>query len=204
MAQVKREVAVICMIDSILKGDFVRTEGWNPSYFSTDFGKISRANIIGVVVNKEPSGSILVDDGSGRILLRSFEGDAFGNLNIGELILIIGRPRIYNEQKYILPEIIKKLDPRWGQYRQIQLEIKRKNLAPVKKENRIVLQPEPKPTNHFQRIVEFIKDLDEGEGADIGEVIRRANVPNGEELVRKLIEEGEIFELKPGKLKILE
>jgi RPA family protein len=204
MAQIKREVAAICMIDSLLNGRFVRTEGWNPSYFSTDLGDISRVNLIGVVVNKENAGGALVDDGSGRILLRNFEGDMFGELNLGDLILIIGRPRVYNEQKYILPEIVKKLDPKWGEHRKLQLELLRKRMRSVKRENRVALEPETKQGNHFQRIMDFIKDLDAGSGAEMGEVIKRANVPDGEELIRKLIEEGEIFELKPGYLKILE
>jgi RPA family protein len=204
MAQIKREVAVICMIDSLLNGRFVRAEGWDPSYFSTDFGDISRVNVVGVVVNKENAGGVLVDDGSGRILLRNFEGDIFGGLDLGDLILIIGRPRVYNEQKYILPEIIKKLDPKWGEHRKLQLELIKKTMRPVRRESRVALETETKQVNHFQRIMGFINDLDTGNGAEIGKVIKRANIPNGEELIRKLIEEGEVFELKPGFIKILE
>ena len=40
--------------------------------------------------------------------------------------------------------------------------------------------------------------------AYVEEVIKRSTAPNGEELIRKLVEEGEVFEIKPGKLKILE
>jgi len=204
MAQIKREIAAICMIDSLLNGRFVRTEGWNPSYFSTDFGDVSRVNVIGVVINKENAGGVLVNDGTGSILLRNFEGDVFGGLDLGDLILIIGRPRVYNEQKYILPEIIKKLNPKWGEYRKLQLGLLKKRMLPVKRESRVALETETKQVNHFQKIMNFIKDLDDGNGAEIGEVIKRANTPNGEELIRKLIEEGEIFELKPGYVKILE
>jgi RPA family protein len=204
MAQIKREVAAICMIDSLLNGRFVRTEGWNPSYFSTDLGDVSRVNVVGVVINKENAGGVLVDDGTGRILLRNFEGDTFAGLDLGDLILIIGRPRVYNEQKYILPEIIKKLNPKWGEYRKLQLELLKKRVQPVRRESRVTLEVETKQVSHFQRIMEFIKDLDSGSGAEIGEVIKRANTPGGEELIKKLIEEGEIFELKPGFIKILE
>jgi hypothetical protein len=89
----------------------------------------------------------------------------------------------------------------------LQLEILKKNVRPEKKEEqkeRIPLKQEERPVNHYQNILAFIRDLDSGDGADIGEVIKRSAIPNGENIIRKLIEEGEIFEFRPGKLKILE
>lgn len=204
MAQIKRETAIICMVDDLLRGSFVKTEGWKPSYFSTELGDVSRVNLIGVIVSKESSGGLLIDDGSGRILLRSFEDQAFTDLNIGDLIMVIGRPRVYNEQKYVLPEIMKKMNQKWGQYRQVQLELLKAGRKKPVQENRMVVEDKEKPINYFQKILEFIKDLDTGDGADTEEVKKRAGAPNAEELIRKLIEEGELFETRPGKLKILE
>jgi RPA family protein len=206
MAQIKRETAIICTVTDLLNGSFVRTEGWSPSYFTTDLGDISRVNLVGVIVSKELAGGVLLDDGGGRILLRSFEGDVFGSVDTGDLVIVIGRPRVYNEQKYVLPEIIRKIDPKWGSYRQIQLEILRKKvrITPEKKENRVLIKEDVQPVNYFQKIMEFIRDLDVGAGADIDEVTKRSEAPNADTLIRKLIEEGEIFEIKPGKLKILE
>ena len=54
------------------------------------------------------------------------------------------------------------------------------------------------------KIFQLIKSTDSGEGADTEEVISKSNLENAEQLVKKLLEEGEIFEVKPGKLKILE
>lgn len=203
MAQFKREIAVICMVDDLLRGNFVRTGGWNPSYFSTELGDISRANLMGVVVSKEPTGGLLLDDGSGRILLRSFGESSFTGVDTGDLVLVIGRPRTYNEQKYVLPEIIRKIDQRWGAYRQLQLSILRKKITPVKKEERVPIKESEQPVNYYQKILAFIRDLDTGSGADTEEVIKRSGAPNGDVLIKKLIEEGEIFELRAGKLKIL-
>jgi len=203
MAQIKRETAMICMVDDLLRGNFVRTEGWNPSYFSTGLGNISRVNIMGVVVSKEPAGGLLLDDGSGRILLRSFGESSFTGVDMGDLVLVIGRPRIYNEQKYVLPEIIRKIDQRWGTYRQLQIGILRKNMTPVKKEERVSIKESEQPVNYYQKILAFIRDLDAGSGANAEEVIKRSGAPNGDVLIKKLIEEGEIFELRPGKLKVL-
>jgi len=204
MAQVKRETAMICMVEDLLRGSFVKTEGWNPSYFSTERGNVSRVNIMGVVVSKEPAGGVLLEDGSGRILLRSFEEAAFTAVDTGDLVMVIGRPRIYNEQKYVMPEIIKKMSHKWVEHRQLQLEILRKKINPVRKETRLKLIDEEQQVNYSQKILEFIRDLDAGEGADIEEIIKRSNAPNAETLIRKLIEEGEIFEIRPGRIKVLE
>ncbi len=204
MADIKRETAVICVINDLLRGSFVRTEGWKPSYFSTEAGDLSRVNLMGVVVGKEAARGAIIDDGSGRILLRSFENEAFDDLNISDLVMVIGRPRVYNEEKYLLPEIIKKVDQKWGQYRQLQLRVLNRKKKKLKKEKPVLIREEAHSTNHFQKIISFIKDLDVGEGADIEEVKKRSAAPNAEELIKKLIEEGEIFEIRPGKLKILE
>jgi RPA family protein len=203
MAQIKRETASICTINDLLKGTFIKTEGWNPSYFSTELGNLTRVNIMGFIVTRTEEG-IVIDDGTGRILLRSFEDHKLGHSDIGDFVIVIGRPRVYNEQKYIMPEIIKKLDPAWIEYRKAQLD-KIDRRAPEKIDNRTVIKEDPaQAQNPYQKIMEFIRDLDQGNGAEMEEVIKRSGAVNAEMILRKLIEEGEIFEIKPGKLKMLE
>ncbi len=202
LAQIKRETAIICTVNDILQGNFMRTEGWAPSYFATEAGNISRVNLMGAVVDKEAEG-IIIDDGSGRILLRSFDA-ALPEVNIGELMLVIGRPRIFNERKYVVPEIMRKMPLSWAEYRKLQLERIRRVTNRVHVEKREVVSETPSKQNPYQKIVEFIKDLDSGNGAEIEEVERRSGVPNAGELIIRLIEEGEIFEIKPGRIKILE
>lgn len=204
MAQIKRETASICRVYDILQGTFVKAEGWNPSYFITSLGNLSRVNILGVIVARESNGVVL-DDGSGRIVLRSFEEGSLNSVEIGDFVTVIGRPRMYGEQRYIMPEIIKKTSPDWAEYRRKQISFLEASLPKKKQEKRIVVNEPVQPTaNQFHKIVEFIRDLDAGEGADAEEVGKRAGFPNSGELIRKLIEEGEIFEVRPGRLKILE
>jgi len=45
--------------------------------------------------------------------------------------------------------------------------------------------------------------LDSGEGADIEDVIVKADVKDCEPLLNSLIKEGEIFEVRPGRIKVL-
>jgi RPA family protein len=209
MVQIKRETASICQAADILNGDFVKADGWNPSYFSTELGNISRVNFLGVLISKDPDG-LLFDDGSGRIRIRNFEGNAFDEFKVGELVLVIGRPRMYNEQKYILPEIIKQTDPVWAEFRKKQIELLKRTKKVIRPKKEDQIQPTekihlPNPIgNNFQKIMDFVKDLDNGEGASTDEVIVRSSIPNANDLIYKLIEEGEIFEIKPGRLKLLE
>ena len=50
----------------------------------------------------------------------------------------------------------------------------------------------------------MIKEVDAGQGADTQEIITKLNVEDAESIITKLLEQGEVFEIKPGKLKILE
>ena len=52
-----------------------------------------------------------------------------------------------------------------------------------------------------EKVLEAIRKLDSGKGADFDEVIKC--VDNGEHIVHTLMAEGEIFEVSPGKLKVL-
>jgi hypothetical protein len=56
--------------------------------------------------------------------------------------------------------------------------------------------------NPFELIVEKIRASDSGTGVQIDELMQI--VPDAERYVRTLIEEGEIFEIRPGRLKVLE
>ena len=73
----ERQVAVKVKIKEINEGSYVVEEGWKPNYLLTKSGKrVSRANIVGVVLDKEERGAIanlVLDDGSGKIVVRSFE-----------------------------------------------------------------------------------------------------------------------------------
>ena len=136
----KRQIAYKISIKDIFQGKYVQQEGWNPNYIeSFDGKKISRVNIIGIVLSKEDNQetsykSILIDDGSGTISAKSFGEDSgiLQNIQIGDPVLIIGRIKEYNSELHILIEIIKKLeDPKWIEIRKIELEKNKINVIVV-------------------------------------------------------------------------
>ena len=127
----KRQIAYKVKISDLITGHYVKEEGWEPNYVVTKKGNISRANIIGVIVLTSSEGSapsITIDDGSGQIIVRNFENPKiFENLNLGDPVLIIGRPRDFNGI-YIIPEIIKKIEnKKWLDVRKKELDFDFKN-----------------------------------------------------------------------------
>jgi len=203
----KRQVAYKTRIIDITEGKYVRSES-QPNYIVTDNGReISRVNIIGTAISKDIElnhESIILDDGTSSIMVRSFEkDDSIAKTQIGEVVLIIGRPREFNEDKYIIPEIIKKIDnAKWIELRRLEMlkefgEFKKK--APEK----VIKEESDGKEIPSQKIYNLIKSLDKGDGADMEELINQSGLDNAEDVVSNLIREGEVFQNRPGKLKIL-
>ncbi len=200
--QQKRQVAYKVRIKDLLEGDYVKEEGWMPNFIRIlDGTKVSRANVLGVVVLKTDESNhktILIDDGSGRLPVRSFENhDIFNEVNIGDVVLVIGRPREFGE-KYLVPEIVKKVhDKAWVEVRKLEL---RRPEVKIEEEE-VIAAP---ASNPIDKIFSLIKAEDTGSGVDVEEIIKKSNVSEAEKIIRTLLEEGEIFELRPGRIKILE
>src|SRR3989338_4303368 len=142
----QRQVAVICCVKDILEGEYKREEGWLPNYILTKSNyKVSRTNIIGVVIEvnlfepgKNSYSQIILDDGSGRISARLFEEfDKLRGINVSNIVLVIGRPREFGNEKYLLLEIIKKIDDkRWADVRKLELSMANRQPVQIHNESR--------------------------------------------------------------------
>ena len=53
-------------------------------------------------------------------------------------------------------------------------------------------------------IYSLIKSLDNGDGVSVDDVIKSSKDKSAEFIINKLLESGDIFEIKPGRLKVLE
>ncbi len=202
--QIKRNVAFQIRIKDILDSRYVKGDGdWSPNYLELGEDHVSRINLVGVVVSKNTGdnhNSLLLDDGSGRIAIRSFDHEKPLDADIGDFVLIIGRPREYGNQRYVVPEIIKQLENgKWLELRKLQLRGK----FPKKIVANKVQEKEP-AENPLDRIFQLIRNSDSGDGADFQDIIKKSNIKDSEKIVQNLLENGEIFEISPGKLKILE
>mgnify|MGYP001602342529 CR=1 FL=1 len=230
-----RYPAVKIHIREIELGQYIEEKEQNMNYLLTlNYEKLFRVNIISTIVHKELRGTmtdILVDDGTGKIILHFFEENkAVFGLEVGDVVLTIGKIRKYNQEKYIFPELIKKINPLWLKTRSNELKrhlsaeiavapmqntiqnIKQKIILPVSDQQK---QPETNeeeiieeeidnnPLLPVQKLSRLIAELDKGEGVFIEEIIERSPLDKTEELLEKMLENGDIFQNLLGKVRIL-
>jgi len=235
----QRQVAIICCVKDILEGEYKREEGWLPNYVLTKSNyKVSRANMIGVVVEvnlfepgKNSYSEIILDDSTGRISAKLFEEfDKLKGIEIGNVVLVIGRPREFGNEKYLLLEIIKKVENKhWVDVR--KLELNGANIQPaqihVDKSNKYAEMHEAieNPIVKEESSEEVGKDIEITESlmTSIGKYIRQNDKDNGvavekiisnfdsnnslekvEEKIQEMLKQGILFEVRPGIIKFLE
>ncbi|MEK6914280.1 MAG: OB-fold nucleic acid binding domain-containing protein [Nanoarchaeota archaeon] len=212
----KRETAYKIRIGDLLKGNPIfdqtpaepNTQITNSRLLYLELGdkKIIRINLIANVVDKFESqgeikfANITVDDGSGQIRAKVFSDnlDKFENITQGDTIVIIGLIRSYNQELYILPEIIKKQDPKYLLIRKLEIE---KSVSKVlTKEQRRELK------SYRDDILELIKNSEDKGGIDKEEIIINFKEIKAETIsqeIRKLLEEGMIYESRPGRVRYI-
>jgi RPA family protein len=214
----KRQVAYKVRVADIVNNRYIKEDGWLPNYISIGDKKVSRANLLGVIVSKSakddgiPASSFVLDDGSGRVSLRFFDGVA--NVDVGDVVFVIGRPREFGAERYIVPEIIRKVaDPRWVEVRKMELAKDKQAFIQAAASQKQEAVPEDglavetedfvEESSPAAKIVGFIRKLDSGDGADFGDLAARFG-SSTDVLVKRLLEQGDIFEVKPGRYKVLE
>ena len=203
--QFKRNIAFKLRIGDVLMGKPV-IENERFVFLDLNDKKIIRINIIGNVIDKYGSEGekkftiITLDDGSGQIKAKAFGDDVkrLENANQGQTILIIGVLRHFNNELYISPEIVREMDPRYLLIRKIEVEKKKSKTA------------EPLPKDQINavkdRILGAIKAAEEDGGIEMDKLIMTLStiapvIINQE--VEKFLEEGIIFEPRPGKVRYL-
>lgn len=216
MAEIKkREIAHKLRIGDILRGKpIISNESGQERLNFLELGnkRIVRVNIIGNVIDKFVSDSnelkeqlseprkrfaiLTLDDASGQINTKTFGQDIalFDEVNQGHTIMLIGLLRSFNQEVYILPEIIKTIDPRYLLIRKLELE---KSLPQaIKKEEILAVK---------DQIVDMIKKEEVNEGIDAERLVMeiKASPELINQEIRKLLEEGIIYEPRPGRVRYL-
>lgn len=168
--EIKRLTAKKASIKAVVTGRFIKREGFESSYSLTDLGrKLSRVRIVGLIVDKytspdEKYGTITLDDSTDTIRCKVFVNvkilNGFGK---GDMVEVFGKVREYNEELYVMPEIVKTVEPNFETLRMLELEeIAREQKKKIKKIMEI-----QKNTSDINEIKSLIKDkipFDEVEG----------------------------------------
>jgi len=191
----KRNIAYKIKISDILNADLNSLNIYRVNVIATLVDKVEKPNYT----------SSIIDDGTGRISLRSFENKSiFSKVDVGEIVLAIGKIREFNNEKYLIPEIIRKInDAQWVNGRKLEFG-KSGEVVNEMAKTREAYPLEEGITNIKEEICLLIKRLDNGDGVSIDEIIKSLNNGEAESMIKKMLESGDIFEIKSGKVKVLE
>ncbi len=235
--EIRRMPANKVRISEIVDGKFYpgSRENMAPSYVVSGFGeKISRVNVIATVTNKFISdngnyAALTIDDGSGAIQVKTF-GDGIKmieGIEPGQLIVVIGKVKEYNDEVYINVESVRIADENYENLRKAEVLdrlIARKTFV---KEIRQVAEGmdeddlteyarklgvddeqlqamlERKEVDYKPKMLELIESMDDGEGVEIGKLFEISKLPEHiiERTIDELLAAGEIYEPIVGKLK---
>ena len=203
--QFKRNIAFKLRVGDILLGKPI-IENEKFLFLDLNGKRVVRINLIGNVIDKYGSEGdkkfsiITLDDGSGQIKAKVFGDDVrkFDNVNQGQTIVIIGILRHFNNELYVSPEIVREMDSRYLLIRKMEVEKKKSKTAePLAKDQMVAVK---------DRILGAIKAAEEDGGIEMDKLIMTlANIApviiNQE--IEKFLEEGIIFEPRPGKVRYL-
>ena len=198
----KRNIAYKMRIGDVLKGVPMMDEG---KFLFLELGdkKIVRINILANCVDKfiqegeKQFATLTVDDASGQLKLKAFGEDIepLKAIMQGDTLQIIGNMREWNGELYMIPEVVKKVDPRWLLVRKLEIQNARKDI-PARGNGDSGLK---------DSIMEKIKAAEPEGGIDTDKIVMDTeaspDVINVE--IKKLLEEGLIYEPRPGRLRYL-
>lgn len=204
----KRNIAYKFRIGDLLIGKpIINQERF--SFLELGDKKIIRVNLIGNVIEKyeNPENSekkysfITIDDGSGQIKIKTFGEDIekFRNISQGQTILITGVLRYFNNELYVSPEIIKETDPKYLLIRKLETE-----------KNKALNTFQPAQNEEIKaikdKILDLIKNAETEGGIEREKILsdlREASPEIINKEIQKFLEEGIVFEPRPGKVRWL-
>ncbi|MEM4326276.1 MAG: OB-fold nucleic acid binding domain-containing protein [Candidatus Pacearchaeota archaeon] len=206
--QFKRHVAYKLRIGDILIGTPV-IDGERFSFLELGDKKVVRVNLIGNIIDKyESVGNtdgegkkylfLSLDDGSGQIRLKLFGEDCekFKHIVQGQTVVVIGNLKYWNNEIYITPEIIREVDVKYLLLRKLEIERGHSSNLETNKVKEKILSIR-------DRILDLIKGAEERGGIEYTEIFSefpQVSTQIIQQEIQKLLEDGIIFEPRPGKV----
>ena len=201
----KRQTAFWMNVGELLDGTF-RKEQELSSYKTKEGIVVSRVNVYGIVLSKDSNNlfeSIDIEDGTGKISVKSFDKkEIFDGIEVEDIVNVIGKIREYNGEPFISAEVAVKKD-------KASFDLRKKELPNVRKfykkeESAIPEVEETVVESEGEKIMEILREMDDGNGVDTEALIQKSGIENAEKIINDLIHNGDVFEIRPGKIKVLE
>jgi RPA family protein len=230
-----RQPAKKVRISDVVDGKFFygNRDGMKPSYIITSIGmKVSRVNLIGVVIDKFVSEDgnyafLTIEDGTESIRAKVFKEKVglIDGIEKGDTVLVIGKVKEYNGEKYINLELVRKVDVNYEILRKLELakelenwrnftervrnDLKEMSEEEVKKKYELdddmlqAIRGSKLEPDYKQKLLDIISKLDEGDGVEISKLFEVVSLPEStvEKILDELISEGSLYQPTPSKLK---
>ena len=197
----KRHIAYKLKIGDILDGKLMFDEEKFKCLELHD-KKVSRVNVVANIIDKyvqdgeKKFASITLDDATGQLKMKVFgdEIEKFANFEQGDTIMAIGLLRHWNDEIYAIPEILKKKEPRYLLVRKLETDISKPEVLDKTELNELK-----------DKIIELIKKEESNGGAEISKITEelKAQQDSINKEIKKLLEEGTVYEPRPGKVRYL-
>lgn len=212
---IKRMTAKKVKLYDIINGTWIKKEGMEPSFIKTSYGdEVSRARILGTIVAKFVSedgnfASITLDDSTDTIRAKTFKTvKPLDTAEIGDIVDLIGKIREYNEEIYIIPEVVTKVtDPNLEILKKLEIaaELKKWTSGEAKPETAEVKKEEQKQLTEKEDLRKQVLEKIEASGEGIGynEIMSSmsASEEQIESVINDLLAEGICYEPTPGKIR---
>ena len=197
----KRHVAYKLRIGNILAGKPILNDE-RFKFLEYQDKQIVRVNVIANIIDKfiqegeKKYAALTLDDASGQIRIKAFGDDIkkFEPFLQGDTIMVIGLLRSWNNELYIIPEIMKKKDTQYLLIRKLELDLEKPKTLPP---NQLIELKD--------KLLSIIKKEEVNGGAETEKLIlelkESPEVINHE--IHKLLEDGIIYEPRPGIVRYL-
>ncbi|MEK6907528.1 MAG: OB-fold nucleic acid binding domain-containing protein [Nanoarchaeota archaeon] len=210
MEQINRLVAYKLWLSYLNENNFVaRTGEFESNYVTLNDKQVSRINIIANVVNKYENEdktykAITVDDSSSQIRLKTWREDTkiLDNINPGDIVLVIGKVKKYNDEIYVLPEIVKKVNANEELLRKLELikeyGIPKEKLNLDEPETKIEYEEINFSSNDLRnKLLSLIEKYEENLGVTLEEIKLqlRYKIEEINKILEELLKEGEIYQV---------
>jgi RPA family protein len=217
----KRRTAYKFWISDIANATMTK-QGDAYSFFKIKNMDVTRVNVMANVTFKfigdnNSYAALTLDDGTATIRAKAWRDDTsiFNGINLGDIVLVIGKIREYNGELYILPEVVRQLDPNWELVRKLEMlklygkpiiaDISSEFAMPKTTDITTNIEEDAVLETSRQKVFALIENDSSEFGAKIENIPEKLglNEEEAESIISDLLKEGEIYQVKPGYVKII-